>query len=161
VRDDGSLRDRTIRFCVPDVRPPQPRPGVSNHEPAEPRADRADDAPSAVGNAIDAAIARLSRLTVDSTPRMFGSSRRRNGEYPRTSDGSHRFIDGQTRCHAVVPDTYRSTPGSAQDVFDTVEDENWTGPKARRGCPAPEVSLGETLRRLRQLREAVSAEPRR
>jgi gamma-glutamyltranspeptidase/glutathione hydrolase len=49
----------------------------------------------------------------------------------RLSDGSHRFIDGQSSVPlAVKPDTYRSKPGSAPDVFDTVDDENLNGPKA-------------------------------
>jgi gamma-glutamyltranspeptidase/glutathione hydrolase len=49
----------------------------------------------------------------------------------RLSDGSHRFIDGQSTVPLQVrPDTYRSKPGSAHDVFDTVGDENLNGPKA-------------------------------
>src|SRR5450432_3469166 len=49
----------------------------------------------------------------------------------RLSDGSHRFIDGQSTVPlAVKPDSYRSKPGSAHDVFDTVDDENLNGPKA-------------------------------
>ena len=49
----------------------------------------------------------------------------------RTSDGSHRFIDGQSTVPlAVRPDTYTSKPGSAHDVFDTTGDENLNGPKA-------------------------------
>jgi gamma-glutamyltranspeptidase/glutathione hydrolase len=49
----------------------------------------------------------------------------------RLGDGSHRFIDGQSTVPIrVKPDTYRSKPGSAHDVFDTVDDENLRGPKA-------------------------------
>jgi len=49
----------------------------------------------------------------------------------RLADGSHRFIDGQSTVPlGVRPDTYRSKPGSAHDVFDTVDDENLAGPKA-------------------------------
>jgi gamma-glutamyltranspeptidase/glutathione hydrolase len=49
----------------------------------------------------------------------------------RLSDGSHRFIDGQSTVPlAVKPDAYRSKPGSAPEVFDTVDDENLNGPKA-------------------------------
>src|SRR4029079_1227562 len=49
----------------------------------------------------------------------------------RAAAGSHRFIDGQSTVPlAARPDTYTSKPGSAHDVFDTVGDENLTGPKA-------------------------------
>jgi gamma-glutamyltranspeptidase / glutathione hydrolase len=49
----------------------------------------------------------------------------------RLADGSHRFIDGQSTVpQAVRSDTYKSKPGSAHDVFDTVGDENLNGPKA-------------------------------
>jgi hypothetical protein len=49
----------------------------------------------------------------------------------RLADGSHRFIDGQSTVPlAVRPDSYRSKPGSAHDVFDTVDNENLNGPKA-------------------------------
>ena len=84
---------------------------------------------AAGGNAIDAAIATLFTLTVVE-PMMVGII---GGgmAHIRLSDGSHRFIDGQSTVPlAVLPDTYRSKPGSAHDVFDTIDDENLNGPKA-------------------------------
>src|SRR4030088_1646954 len=84
---------------------------------------------AAGGNAIDAAIATLFALTVGET--MMGGIIGGGMAHIRLSDGSHRFIDGQSTVPlAVRPDTYRSKPGSAHDVFDTVDDENLTGPKA-------------------------------
>ena len=84
---------------------------------------------AAGGNAIDAAIATLFTLTVVE-PMMVGII---GGgmAHIRLADGSHRFIDGQSTVPAAVrPDTYRSKPGSAHDVFDTVDNENLNGPKA-------------------------------
>jgi gamma-glutamyltranspeptidase / glutathione hydrolase len=84
---------------------------------------------AADGNAIDAAVATLFALTVVE-PMMVGII---GGgmAHIRLSDGSHRFIDGQSTVPLQVrPDTYRSRPGSAHDVFDTVDDENLNGPKA-------------------------------
>ena len=124
----GNWRDRagTVFDCQK-----QPASGsrgmvVSNH----PLASAAgDEMLAAGGNAIDAAIATLFALTVVE-PMMVGII---GGgmAHIRLSDGSHRFIDGQSSVPlAVKPGTYRSKPGSAHDVFDTVDDENLNGPKA-------------------------------
>jgi gamma-glutamyltranspeptidase / glutathione hydrolase len=97
------------------------------------------------GNAVDAAIATLFALTVVE-PMMVGII---GGgmAHIRLADGSHRFIDGQSTVPlAVKPDTYRSKPGSAHDVFDTVDDENLTGPKAV-AVPGSLKAWCETLRR--------------
>jgi gamma-glutamyltranspeptidase / glutathione hydrolase len=65
----------------------------------------------------------------------------------RLADGSHRVIDGQSTVPlSVKPDTYRSTPGSAHDVFDTVGDENLVGPKSV-GAPGSLKAWCETLQR--------------
>jgi gamma-glutamyltranspeptidase/glutathione hydrolase len=124
----GNWRDRagTVFRCQK-----QPASGsrgmvVSNH----PLASAAGaEMLAAGGNAIDAAIATLFALTVVE-PMMVGII---GGgmAHIRLADGSHRFIDGQSRVPlAVRPDTYRSRPGSAHDVFDTVDDENLRGAKA-------------------------------
>ena len=100
---------------------------------------------AAGGNAIDAAIATLFALTVVE-PMMVGII---GGgmAHIRTSDGSHRFIDGQSTVPlAVRPDTYTSKPGSAHDVFDTVGDENLNGPKAV-AVPGSLKAWCETLQR--------------
>src|ERR1700719_3991533 len=100
---------------------------------------------AAGGNAIDAAIATLFTLTVVE-PMMVGII---GGgmAHIRLADGSHRFIDGQSTVPlAVRPDTYRSKPGSAHDVFDTVDDENLNGPKAV-AVPGSLKAWCETLRR--------------
>src|SRR3954469_21015566 len=100
---------------------------------------------AAGGNAIDAAIATLFALTVVE-PMMVGII---GGgmAHIRLSDGSHRFIDGQSTVPlAVQPDAYRSKPGSAHDVFDTVDDENLNGPKAV-AAPGSLKAWCETLTR--------------
>jgi gamma-glutamyltranspeptidase/glutathione hydrolase len=100
---------------------------------------------AAGGNAIDAAIATLFTLTVVE-PMMVGII---GGgmAHIRLSDGSHRFIDGQSTVPlAVQPDTYRSKPGSAHNVFDTVDDENLNGAKAV-AVPGSLKAWCETLRR--------------
>jgi gamma-glutamyltranspeptidase/glutathione hydrolase len=100
---------------------------------------------AAGGNAIDAAIATLFALTVVE-PMMVGII---GGgmAHIRLADGSHRFIDGQSTVPlAVKPDTYRSKPGSAHDVFDTVDDENLNGPKAV-ATPGSLKAWCETLQR--------------
>jgi gamma-glutamyltranspeptidase / glutathione hydrolase len=100
---------------------------------------------AAGGNAIDAAIATLFTLTVVE-PMMVGII---GGgmAHIRLADGSHRFIDGQSTVpKAVKPDAYRSKPGSAPHVFDTVDDENLTGPKAV-AVPGSLKAWCETLER--------------
>jgi gamma-glutamyltranspeptidase/glutathione hydrolase len=100
---------------------------------------------AAGGNAIDAAIATLFTLTVVE-PMMVGII---GGgmAHIRLADGSHRFIDGQSVVPlAVQPDIYRSKPGSAHDVFDTVDNENLNGPKAV-AVPGSLKAWCETLRR--------------
>src|ERR1700720_508912 len=100
---------------------------------------------AAGGNAIDAAIATLFTLTVVE-PMMVGII---GGgmAHIRLADGSHRFVDGQSTVPlAVKPDTYRSKPGSAHNVFDTVDNENLNGPKAV-AVPGSLKAWCETLRR--------------
>jgi gamma-glutamyltranspeptidase / glutathione hydrolase len=100
---------------------------------------------AAGGNAIDAAIATLFALTVVE-PMMIGII---GGgmAHIRLADGSHRIIDGQSTVPlAVKADTYRSKPGSAHDVFDTVGDENLVGPKSV-GAPGSLKAWCETLAR--------------
>src|SRR6266852_5924227 len=121
-------RDRTNTVFACQKRPASGSRGmvVSNHPLAS---SAGAEMLAAGGNAIDAAIATLFTLTVVE-PMMIGII---GGgmAHIRTSDGSHRFIDGQSTVpSAVRPDTYRSKPGSAHHVFDTVDNENLNGPKA-------------------------------
>jgi gamma-glutamyltranspeptidase/glutathione hydrolase len=100
---------------------------------------------AAGGNAVDAAIATLFTLTVVE-PMMVGII---GGgmAHIRLDDGSHRFIDGQSTVPlGVRPDTYRSKPGAAHHVFDTVGDENLNGPKAV-AVPGSLKAWCETLQR--------------
>ena len=140
----GNWRDRTATTFECRKKPAAGSRGmvVSNH----PLASAAGAEMLAAGvNAVDAAIATLFTLTVVE-PMMVGII---GGgmAHVRTSDGSHRFIDGQSTVPSMVkPDTYRSKPGSARDVFDTVDDENLTGPKAV-AVPGSLKAWCETLRR--------------
>jgi gamma-glutamyltranspeptidase/glutathione hydrolase len=140
----GNWRDRTGTFFDCQKQPASGSRGmvVSNH----PLASAAGAEMLAVGgNAVDAAIATLFALTVVE-PMMVGII---GGgmAHIRLADGSHRFIDGQSTVPLRVrPDTYRSKPGSAHDVFDTVDDENLTGPKAV-ATPGSLKAWCETLRR--------------
>jgi gamma-glutamyltranspeptidase / glutathione hydrolase len=112
---------------------------------------------AAGGNAIDAAIATLFTLTVVE-PMMVGII---GGgmAHIRLADGSHRFIDGQSMVPKVVkPDTYRSRPGSAPHVFDTVDDENLTGPKAV-AVPGSLKAWCETLQRFGSMSLADVMQP--
>jgi gamma-glutamyltranspeptidase/glutathione hydrolase len=124
----GNWRDRagTVFECQKQAASGSRGMVVSNH----PLASAAGmEMLAAGGNAIDAAIATLFTLTVVE-PMMVGII---GGgmAHIRLADGSHRFIDGQSTVPLRVrPDTYRSKPGSAHDVFDTIDDENLTGPKA-------------------------------
>jgi gamma-glutamyltranspeptidase/glutathione hydrolase len=124
----GNWRDRAGTAFVCQKQPATGSRGmvVSNH----PLASAAGaEMLAAGGNAIDAAIATLFTLTVVE-PMMVGII---GGgmAHIRLADGSHRFIDGQSTVPlAVKSDTYRSKPGSAHDVFDTVDNENLNGPKA-------------------------------
>jgi gamma-glutamyltranspeptidase / glutathione hydrolase len=140
----GSWRDRTAAVFECQKQPCSGSRGmvVSNH----PLASVAGaEMLAAGGNAIDAAIATLFTLTVVE-PMMIGII---GGgmAHIRLADGSHRFIDGQSTVPQMVrPDTYRSKPGSAPDVFDTVDDENLTGPRAV-AAPGSLKAWCETLRR--------------
>ena len=140
----GNWRDRTGTIFECRKQPASGSRGmvVSNH----PLASAAGaEMLAAGGNAIDAAIATLFTLTVVE-PMMVGII---GGgmAHIRLSDGSHRFIDGQSTVPAAVrPDTYRSKPGSAHDVFDTVDNENLNGPKAV-AVPGSLKAWCETLRR--------------
>jgi gamma-glutamyltranspeptidase / glutathione hydrolase len=140
----GHWRDRTSTVFECQKRPASGSRGmvVSNHPLAS---SAGAEMLAGGGNAIDAAIATLFTLTVVE-PMMIGII---GGgmAHIRTSDGSHRFIDGQSTVpQAVAPDTYRSKPGSAHDVFDTIDDENLTGPKAV-AVPGSLKAWCETLRR--------------
>src|SRR5690348_16626672 len=140
----GNWRERTATTFTCEKQPATGSRGmvVSNH----PLASAAGaEMLAAGGNAIDAAIATLFTLTVVE-PMMVGII---GGgmAHIRTADGSHRFIDGQSTVPAMVkPDTYRSKPGSAHDVFDTVDDENLIGPKAV-AVPGSLKAWCETLER--------------
>jgi len=140
----GNWRERTATTFTCGKQPATGSRGmvVSNH----PLASAAGaEMLAAGGNAIDAAIATLFTLTVVE-PMMVGII---GGgmAHIRTSDGSHRFIDGQSTVPAMMkPDTYRSKPGSAHDVFDTIDDENLNGPKAV-AVPGSLKAWCETLRR--------------
>ena len=100
---------------------------------------------AAGGNAIDAAIATLFALTVVE-PMMIGLI---GGgmAHIRLADGSHRIVDGQSTVPASVrPDTYRPTPGAAPEAFDTLGNENLTGPKSV-AVPGSLKAWCEALRR--------------
>src|ERR1700755_101134 len=139
----GNWRDRTATTFECQKMPAVSSRGMGgrNHPPAP--SDGAEML-AAGGNAIDAAIATLFTLTVVE-PMMVGII---GGgmAHIRTADASHRFIDGQSTVPlSVKPDTYRSKPGSAHDVFDTVDDENLNGPKAV-ATPGSLKAWCETLR---------------
>src|SRR4051794_30823792 len=124
----GNWRDRTSTVFSCEKQPATGSRGmvVSNHPLAS---SAGAEMLAAGGNAIDAAIAALFALTVVE-PMMVGII---GGgmAHIRLSDGSPRFIDGQSPVPlAVQPDTYASKPGSADNVFDTIGDENLNGPKA-------------------------------
>jgi gamma-glutamyltranspeptidase/glutathione hydrolase len=152
----GNWRDRAATTFSCQKQPAAGSRGmvVSNH----PLASAAGaEMLAAGGNAIDAAIATLFTLTVVE-PMMVGII---GGgmAHIRTADGSHRFIDGQSTVPAMVkPDTYRSKPGSAHDVFDTVGDENLTGPKAV-AVPGSLKAWCETLRRFGTMSLADVTQP--
>jgi gamma-glutamyltranspeptidase / glutathione hydrolase len=140
----GNWRDRAGTAFECQKRPASGSRGmvVSNH----PLASAAGmEMLAAGGNAIDAAVATLFALTVVE-PMMVGII---GGgmAHIRLADGSHRFIDGQSTVPlTVAPDCYRPKPGSAHDVFDTVDDENLNGPRAV-AVPGSLKAWCETLRR--------------
>jgi len=144
ARTTGNWRDRAATSFVCQKQPASGSRGmvVSNH----PLASAAGaEMLAAGGNAIDAAIATLFTLTVVE-PMMVGII---GGgmAHIRLADGSHRFVDGQSTVPlAVKPDTYRSKPGSAHDVFDTVDNENLNGAKAV-AAPGSLKAWCETLQR--------------
>lgn len=140
----GNWRDRAATSFECQKMPAVSSRGmvVSNHPLAS---SAGAEMLAAGGNAIDAAIATLFTLTVVE-PMMVGII---GGgmAHIRLADGSHRFIDGQSMVpSAVRDDTYTSKPGSRHDVFDTVGDENLTGPKAV-AVPGSLKAWCETLRR--------------
>jgi gamma-glutamyltranspeptidase/glutathione hydrolase len=140
----SSWRDRAATTFQCQKQPASSSRGmvVSNHPLAS---SAGAEMLAAGGNAIDAAIATLFTLTVVE-PMMVGII---GGgmAHIRTSDGRHRFIDGQSTVPlAVRPDTYTSKPGSAHDVFDTVDNENLNGPKSV-AVPGSLKAWCETLRR--------------
>src|ERR1700755_3706103 len=140
----GNWRDRTATTFDCQKIPAVSSRGmvVSNHPLAS---SAGAEMLAAGGNAVDAAIATLFALTVGEP--MMGGIIGGGTAHIRTADGSHRFIDGQSTVPlAVKPDTYRSKPGSAHDVFDTVDDENLNGPKAV-ATPGSLKAWCETLRR--------------
>lgn len=140
----GNWRDRTATTFECQKMPAVSSRGmvVSNHPLAS---SAGAEMLAAGGNAIDAAIATLFTLTVVE-PMMVGII---GGgmAHIRLADGSHRIIDGQSTVPSAVRDTtYTSRPGSAHDVFDTVDDENLNGPKAV-ATPGSLKAWCETLRR--------------
>jgi gamma-glutamyltranspeptidase / glutathione hydrolase len=152
----GNWRDRTATTFVCQKQPAAGSRGmvVSNHPLAS---SAGAEMLAAGGNAIDAAIATLFALTVVE-PMMVGII---GGgmAHIRLADGSHRFIDGQSAVPlAVRPDTYRSKPGSAHDVFDTVDNENLHGPKAV-AVPGSLKAWCETLQRFGTMNLADVMQP--
>ena len=140
----GNWRERTTTVFTCQKQPATGSRGmvVSNHPLAS---SAGAEMLAAGGNAVDAAIATLFTLTVVE-PMMVGII---GGgmAHIRLADGSHRFIDGQSTVPlAVRPDTFRSKPGSAHDVFDALDEENLNGPKAV-AVPGSLKAWCETLRR--------------